>query len=75
MKHENLRTSYRISSNKRRNSNKPHPLILLVPNPQNGQTQSICRQKLTNCLSEFDHFAWFALKGLISVAPWILSLE
>ena len=27
-------------------------------------TQTICRLLPTNCLSVFDHFMWFALKGL-----------
>ena len=27
--------------------------------------QKICRQQLTNCLSVFDHFVGFELKGLI----------
>ena len=41
-------------------------LTLLAPTPQNGQTHSIRRQKLTNCLSVFDLFVGLALKELKS---------
>ena len=44
------------------------------------QTQTIRWQKLTNCLSVFDHFVGLALKGLsidirssFMVAPWIFQ--
>ena len=35
-----------------------------APTPQNGQTQTICWQQPTNCLSLFDHFVGLGLKGL-----------
>ena len=35
---------------------KPHKMV--------KYTQTICRQKPTNCLSVFDHFVGLALKGL-----------
>ena len=38
-------------------------------------TQTIRRQKPTNCLSVFDDFVWFALNGLIFVHLIILNLK
>ena len=32
-------------------------------------TQTICRQKLTNCLSVFDHFVGLVFEGLLLVNP------
>ena len=39
-------------------------LTIKVPTTQNGQTHSVCRKQLTNCLSLFDHFVGLVLKGL-----------
>ena len=39
-------------------------LTLSAPTLQNGHTQTIRRQKSTNCLSVFDHFVRLAHKGL-----------
>ena len=33
-------------------------------------TQTICRQKLTNCFSVFDHFVVLALEGIIYLCPF-----
>ena len=34
------------------------------PHKMVKQTQAICQQQLTNCLSVFDHFMGLARKGL-----------
>ena len=34
------------------------------PHKMVKHTQAICQQRLTNCLSVFDHFVGLALKGL-----------
>ena len=54
----------------------------LSANPAKLQkhTQTIRRQKPTNCLSVFDHFVGLALKGLMLIslirnAPFSCSLE
>ena len=39
-------------------------LTLYMPTPQNGQTQTIYRLLPTNCLSVFDYFVGWVLKGL-----------
>ena len=38
-------------------------------------TQTICRQKLTNCLRVFDHFVGLALKRLRSVMKTVSKLR
>ena len=39
-------------------------MTLLTPTPQTGQTHSNNSSRLANCLSIFDHFVQFTLKGL-----------
>ena len=41
-------------------------LNIEAPTPQNGKTYSICQQQPTNCLSVFDNFVGYVLKGLNS---------
>ena len=42
----------------KKEESQPHKMV--------KQTQNICRQKPTNCLSVFDHYVGLVLKGLIA---------
>ena len=37
------------------------------PHKMFKHTQTICQLFPTNCLSMFDHFVWFAFKGLMPI--------